>query len=69
VSRVDVLAGVEILAEGSSTHDHAYGVNLYRCDRELTRGVGAERTCDLRGGVTIRERWQHASAPARTEQV
>ena len=23
----------------------------------LSRGVGAERTCDLRGGITIRERW------------
>ncbi len=23
----------------------------------MTRGVGAERTCDLRGGITITERW------------
>jgi polyketide cyclase/dehydrase/lipid transport protein len=28
-----------------------------RCDGLLAQGVGAERTCDLRGGVTIRERW------------
>jgi hypothetical protein len=28
-----------------------------KCDGPRTRGVGAERTCDLRGGVTIRERW------------
>jgi carbon monoxide dehydrogenase subunit G len=28
-----------------------------RCDGPVARGVGAERTCDLRGGVTIKERW------------
>ena len=28
-----------------------------RCEGAVTRGVGAERTCDLRGGVTIKERW------------
>jgi hypothetical protein len=28
-----------------------------RCDPEHSRGVGAERTCRLAGGVTIRERW------------
>jgi Polyketide cyclase / dehydrase and lipid transport len=28
-----------------------------RCEGAFSRGVGAERTCDLRGGVTIRERW------------
>lgn len=28
-----------------------------RCDGARTRGVGAERTCDLKGGMTIRERW------------
>jgi hypothetical protein len=28
-----------------------------RCEGALSHGVGAERTCDLRGGVTIRERW------------
>lgn len=27
------------------------------CDRAVSRGVGAERTCKLVGGVTIRERW------------
>jgi hypothetical protein len=27
------------------------------CDGALSQGVGAERTCDLRGGITIRERW------------
>jgi hypothetical protein len=27
------------------------------CDGERSRGVGAERTCRLTGGVTIRERW------------
>ncbi len=28
-----------------------------RCEGALSRGVDAERTCDLRGGITIRERW------------
>jgi hypothetical protein len=28
-----------------------------RCEGPRSRGVGAERTCDVRGGVTIRERW------------
>src|SRR6266540_1262856 len=28
-----------------------------RCEGSVYRGVGAERTCDLRGGVTITERW------------
>jgi hypothetical protein len=28
-----------------------------RCEGALSRGVGAERTCDLRGGITITERW------------
>jgi carbon monoxide dehydrogenase subunit G len=28
-----------------------------RCDGPISRGVGAERTCDLRGGITITERW------------
>jgi hypothetical protein len=28
-----------------------------RCEGAISRGVGAERTCDLRSGVTIRERW------------
>jgi hypothetical protein len=28
-----------------------------RCEGALLQGVGAERTCDLRGGITIRERW------------
>jgi hypothetical protein len=28
-----------------------------RCEGASSRGVGAERTCDLRGGVTITERW------------
>jgi len=28
-----------------------------RCEGALSHGIGAERTCDLRGGVTIRERW------------
>jgi hypothetical protein len=28
-----------------------------RCEGARTRGIGAERTCDLRGGITIRERW------------
>jgi Polyketide cyclase / dehydrase and lipid transport len=27
------------------------------CEGAASRGVGAERTCELRGGVTIRERW------------
>jgi carbon monoxide dehydrogenase subunit G len=28
-----------------------------RCEGTTSRGVGAERTCDLRGGISIRERW------------
>jgi Polyketide cyclase / dehydrase and lipid transport len=28
-----------------------------RCEGALSQGGGAERTCDLRGGITIRERW------------
>jgi hypothetical protein len=28
-----------------------------RCEGAVSRGVGAERTCDLRGGITITERW------------
>jgi hypothetical protein len=28
-----------------------------RCEGAASRGVGAQRTCDLRGGVTINERW------------
>ena len=28
-----------------------------RCEGAVSRGVGAERTCDLRGGVRIKERW------------
>lgn len=28
-----------------------------RCEGAFSRGVGAERTCDLRGGITIKERW------------
>jgi hypothetical protein len=28
-----------------------------RCEPGRSRGVGAERSCDLRGGMTIHERW------------
>lgn len=28
-----------------------------RCEGPASAGVGAERTCDLRGGITIQERW------------
>jgi ligand-binding SRPBCC domain-containing protein len=28
-----------------------------RCVEGLDHGVGAERTCRLRGGITVRERW------------
>jgi carbon monoxide dehydrogenase subunit G len=28
-----------------------------RCEGPLSQGVGAERTCDLRGGITTKERW------------
>lgn len=28
-----------------------------RCDGEITRGVGAERTCELAGKLIIMERW------------
>lgn len=27
------------------------------CDGDVTQGVGAERRCDLKGGITITERW------------
>jgi Polyketide cyclase / dehydrase and lipid transport len=28
-----------------------------RCEGARSQGVGAERTCDLRGDIMIRERW------------
>jgi hypothetical protein len=28
-----------------------------RCEGALSQGVGAERTCDLRGSIAIHERW------------
>jgi hypothetical protein len=28
-----------------------------RCDGAISRGIGAERTCDLVGNLTITERW------------
>ena len=28
-----------------------------RCEGAVSRGVGATRACDLRGGVKITERW------------
>ncbi len=28
-----------------------------RCEGALSQGVGAERTCDLAGNITIKERW------------
>jgi len=28
-----------------------------RCEGPISQGIGAERTCDLRGGITIKERW------------
>jgi len=28
-----------------------------RCEGPIRRGVGAEHTCDLAGGITINERW------------
>lgn len=28
-----------------------------RCEGALSQGVGAERTCDLTGNITIKERW------------
>jgi hypothetical protein len=28
-----------------------------RCEGDAARGVGAERTCELLGGITIKERW------------
>jgi hypothetical protein len=28
-----------------------------RCEGPISRGVGAERTCQLIGGITLRERW------------
>ncbi len=28
-----------------------------RCEGAISQGVGAERTCDLVGGITIKERW------------
>ncbi len=50
----DVAAlGVQILeAAGITTHDA-------RCEGSVSRRVGPERTCGLRGGRTITERWLH----------
>jgi len=28
-----------------------------RCEGPIVRGVGAERTCDIAGGITLREHW------------
>ena len=28
-----------------------------RCDGERSRGIGAQRTCELAGGITIEEHW------------
>src|SRR6266508_1076097 len=40
-----------------------------RCEGPLSQGVGAERTCDLRGGITTKERWlawdEAAPSPTR----
>ena len=46
-----VLARIEDIKLWSET------VRDSRCEGPVSRGVGAERTCDLAGGVTIRERW------------
>jgi len=32
-------------------------VTAARCEGAIKRGAGAERTCDLVGGITITERW------------
>lgn len=45
------LAKLEDIALWSET------VRAARCDGAIARGVGAERTCDLAGGITITERW------------
>lgn len=29
------------------------------CNSDIKRGVGAERTCKLRGNMTVREKWTH----------
>lgn len=45
------------LARLESIEQWSEAVVRARCDGARTRGVGAERTCELRGRVTIRERW------------
>jgi hypothetical protein len=46
-----VLARIEDIKLWSET------IRDSRCEGPVTRGIGVERTCDLVGGVTIKERW------------
>ena len=60
-SSVCIEAPVDVVWERLATLEDiqlwSEAVLAARCEGPLTRGVGAERTCDLRGGITIRERW------------
>lgn len=47
----------ERLAELEDIQLWSEAVLAARCDGAASHGVGAERICDLRGGITIHERW------------
>ena len=45
------------LARIEDIHLWSEAVRDSRCKGPISRGVGAERTCDLAGGITLRERF------------
>ena len=45
------------LAELESISRWAPSIRRVHCAGALSRGIGAERTCELVGGLTITERW------------
>ena len=45
------------LAKLEDIHLWSAPVLRARCEGALSQGVGAQRTCELAGGVTIKERW------------
>jgi hypothetical protein len=47
----------EVLASIADIEVWSEAVLAARCEGPLSRGVGAERTCELKGNVTIVERW------------
>jgi ligand-binding SRPBCC domain-containing protein len=46
-----------VLARLTDIERWSEAVVAARCEGPLSSGVGAERTCDLKGGLTILERW------------